>query len=330
MPLRSFLDAVKDTGSTARVIDFGTFSRQTARSGAGHYGVDGRRRGPRRGHRRVLQPAATGHRSRHRGPPVRRERPVDEQPPTLATSDNVNDQWTNWDSALDRANDDPGRAGRLRDRRRPDRHRPQPTGRRPFNPPRDHRRLQHLPGPASGPFGRSCRAGGEHDQEQPARILAVGVGAAVTQPASVERLVQIAGPQVVDRRGYRQYRRASTTSTSPWSRTSTTWPHCSRRVVTELCSPSLAVRKFVQTAESTELRPRRGLGRSRSTPTVIGRNVQMDPAGQRRRSRRRRSPPNRSERVRQLPVGAGPARPGLDASITEEVEDDFVARTGYL
>ena len=42
------------------------------------------------------------------GPPVRREWPPVEHWQLRQVLDNGNDQWTNWDSALDRAEDDPG------------------------------------------------------------------------------------------------------------------------------------------------------------------------------------------------------------------------------
>ncbi len=83
------------------------------------------------------------------------------------------------------------------------------------------------------------------------RILAVGVGAAVTQPASVQRLVRIAGPQVRSQTLISETLKASTTVDVAVVQDFADLKALLRGVVTELCSPSLAVRKFVQTADST-------------------------------------------------------------------------------
>ena len=87
--------------------------------------------------------------------------------------------------------------------------------------------------------------------------MAVGVGAAVTQPNSVTRLTQIAGPQVV-----REENLGTITSINQIDvaviEDFDDLAALLRKLVTELCSPSLTVRKFVQTAESTTYVPAPG------------------------------------------------------------------------
>ena len=102
-----FLDAVKDTGSTARVIDFGTFSRQTA----GPELVTTASMAPGGVHAEALasyynpKPPLT--------PPATAARQYDGSGSltnngNFGGQDNGNTQWTNWDSALDRADENPG------------------------------------------------------------------------------------------------------------------------------------------------------------------------------------------------------------------------------
>ena len=104
------------------------------------------------------------------------------------------------------------------------------------------------------------------------RIVAVGVGAAVTQPNSVTRLTQIAGPQVVTEENL-----GTVTSINQIDvavvEDFDDLAALLRRLVTELCSPSLTVRKFVQTADSTTYVPAPGWDIT-VEPTILG-----DPPG---------------------------------------------------
>jgi uncharacterized repeat protein (TIGR01451 family) len=252
-----FLDAVKDTGSTTRVIDFGTFSRVTAGAelvttdsmapGGVHANAIAAYYNPRP----PVTPPATGARQYDGSGSL-------SDPGNFGGVTNDN-QWTNWDSALDRADDNPGELVVFVTDGDPTAINLDQPG-DAFNPPGTTVAYNTFRGSGAGPsVDRAVAeanliktAGGGADA---ARILAVGVGAAVTQDASVERLTQIAGPQVV---------RDASTVTSLNQVDVAVVPDFDdlaallKRVVTELCSPSLAVRKFVQSAGSTNYVPAPG------------------------------------------------------------------------
>ena len=97
-------------------------------------------------------------------------------------------------------------------------------------------------------------------------------------------------------------------------------------VVTELCSPSLAIRKFVQTADSTNYIPGEDWAIT-VDPGVAGDFTWIQPDVRRYGPGDRR---HRSERLRQLPVGAGPTDQNSNAVITEELARRLRGRTRFL
>ncbi len=160
------------------------------------------------------------------------------------------------------------------------------------------------------------------DDQEPSgsRILAVGVGAAVTQPASVDRLERIAGPQVVTDEDIGDVDSINDVDVAVVQDFGDL-KALLRGVVTELCSPSLAVRKFVQTADSTNYvpgeglvdhgRPRGGLattdGSSRQARRLVPQTVDTNPNG-----------------FANFQWEPDPPNQNSNAVITEELEDDFV------
>ena len=261
-----FLDAVKDTGSRARVIDFGTFSRQTAPAVL----VTTASMAPGGVHAQALadyynpQPPVTA--------PATAARQYDGSGSLSSTAnfgalDNTNVQWTNWDSALDRAKGNPGALVVFVTDGDPTALNLDQAG-DAFNPPGTTVAFNTFRGSGTGPSvdraveeANAIKTGAGR-----ARILAVGVGAAVTQPASVQRLTQIAGPQVVrDASGVTSLNQIDVAVVPDFDDLAALL----KSVVTELCSPSLAIRKFVQTPDASGYQPAPGWDIT-VTPTVPG------------------------------------------------------------
>jgi uncharacterized repeat protein (TIGR01451 family) len=258
-----FLDALKNTGSTARVLDFGTVARQTApadlvttasmQPGGVHANAIKAYYNPQP----PIVPPTEAREYRGSGSITA---PGQWNPPNSTAV-----QYTNWDQALDRSNDvasnlvvfvtdgDPTAIdlNQPGDAFPPD---PLTVGYNTFR------------GDGTGPSVDRAVQEANLVKGTGARMLAVGVGAAVTQPASLGRLVQVSGPQVV---------RDASTITSLNQVDVAVVPDFEdladllRTVVTQLCSPSLTIRKFVQTAESTDYVPSAGWDMT-VEPTVAG------------------------------------------------------------
>jgi uncharacterized repeat protein (TIGR01451 family) len=258
----AFLDAVKDTGSTARVVDFGTVARQTAPADL----VTTQSMAPGGVHADAL--AAYYNPKPPVNPPNTYR--YDGSGSVLSASNfdlDFEDQWTNWDGALDlagrRASDlvlfvtdgnptaaDSDRAGD------------------PF----------FVPGqfPPNARFSLSSgsaqthaldRAIEEANQVKGAgtRILSIGVGDAFESSSAVTRLTRISGPNVAESADEFDIRTTDVTVVTDFDALA----QALRGVVTELCSPSLTIRKFVQTAESATYVPAPGWDIT-VTPTVSG------------------------------------------------------------
>jgi uncharacterized repeat protein (TIGR01451 family) len=98
-----------------------------------------------------------------------------------------------------------------------------------------------------------------------ARVLAVGVGAALQNSASVQRLTQVSGPNVVtDMADFN----ALTTDVA-LVRDFEDLADAVRTLVLDLCSPSLTIRKFAQSADNAAYEPAPGWDVT-VTPTVPG------------------------------------------------------------
>ena len=150
------------------------------------------------------------------------------------------------------------------------------------------------------------------------RMLAIGVGAALNNPQSQARLEAISGPQVVrdaDLPSVDSINDVDVALVQEFDELAAFL----RGVVSELCSPSLSIRKLAQTADSAAYSPAPGWDIT-VTPTRLGRHLRVDPARHRRGAdgtvrqpagpERRCSTDlrNRRRRARELPVGAGSVR----------------------
>ncbi len=251
----SFLDALADTGSTARVLQFASISEQLAAQNevtAASMQTGGLFRNainnyydpipPRPNNVNIYQYDGSG----------------DPQSANNFRLSNSSNQYTNWDQSL-------AQAGQAQ---------PKPielvvyvTDGDPtaydFNQPGD----PFDPGPppdvaistdrdqaAQTTLDRAVQEA-NRIKGSGSRMLAVGVGSAVTgNPASRSRLVQIAGPQVVDDAGLGAITSINQVDVA-LVRNFDRLAAFLRGVVNELCTPSLTVRKLAQTADSADYAP---------------------------------------------------------------------------
>jgi hypothetical protein len=265
----AFLDALADTGSTARVLQFASYSEQLAGQAevtTTSLLAGGAFRTALNRYYNPIPPRPSGtniYRYRGSGDPQLASRWE------LRNSDN---QYTNWDQSLDQAGQpqaepielivyvtdgdptaydfnqsgDPFDAG------------PPPdvgtnTNRGDANATTLDRAVQEA---------NQAKAAG-------ARILAVGVGNAVTgSTASVGRLVQIAGPQVIDDSDLGTIDSINDVDVA-LVRDFDALAQFLRSVVSELCSPSLSIRKVAQSADDAEYQPAEGWSIT-VDPTVDG------------------------------------------------------------
>ncbi len=262
-----FLTALKGTGSTARVIDFGSVARQTAPATL----VTGDTLAPGGALANALkayynpipplQPGVTGHAWNGR------------TPVTSASnySNSTAAQYTNWDQSLDLADAQHSDLVVYVTDGDPTAVDSDQPGDPFFVPGKDPPNVRVGMSNGAGLQLALDRAVEEANTLKGAgtRMLAVGVGSAVTQADSVARLTQIAGPQVV---------RDATTVSDLNQIDVAVVPDFNdlaallRKVVTALCSPSLTIRKLAQTGESTSYDPAPGWSMT-VNPTIVGGGV---------------------------------------------------------
>jgi uncharacterized repeat protein (TIGR01451 family) len=263
----TFLGALKNTGSTARVLDFGTVARQTAAPVL----VTDQSLATGGAHANALKayynpiPPITSPTSARRydgsGNPLNAA--------NYGSVSNSSNQYTNWDQSLDLAGATPAGATRsdlvvyITDG--------DPTA-FDFNQSGDpffpNGVAFSTDGSSEGRQVTLDRAVEEANQIKSAgtRMLAVGVGSAVTDDESVQRLVKIAGPKVVTNA-------AQITSLNAVDvavvKDFASLAAALRKIVTELCSPSLTIRKLAQTPDSPEYQPASGWNVT-VNPTILG------------------------------------------------------------
>jgi len=254
----AFLDALADTGSTARVLQFASVSEELAPQvevTQQSLAPSGVLRDAINGYYNPKPPRPNSvqiHRYDGRGNP---------QSSSNWNSRNGDNQYTNWDQSLDQAGEaqalptelilyvtdgdptaydfnqagDPFDAGP-----------PPDVG---TNTNRDQARATTLDRAVQE--ANQAKAGG-------ARILAVGVGSAVTgPPASVARLVDISGRQVVDDGDLDSITSINDVDVA-LVRDFDKLAQFLRGVVSELCSPSLSIRKLAQTPGDADYLPAPG------------------------------------------------------------------------
>jgi len=263
---KAFLDAVKDTGSTARVVDFGTVARQTAPADP----VTTASMAPGGVHANAL--ASYYNPKPPIAPPTTAARQYNGTGSISSTSsfgsiDNSQTQWTNWDQALARARTVPSSLIVFVTDGDPtafDLNQPGDA----FNPPGTTVAYNTFRGQGTGPSVDRAVVEANAAKTAGTRILAVGVGPAVGNPssASVDRLKQVSGPQVVtSTAGITSINQIDVALVAHYADLAALL----KQVVTELCSPSLTIRKFVQTADSTTYVPASGWSMT-VNPTVAG------------------------------------------------------------
>ncbi|WCO69099.1 hypothetical protein PO878_10215 [Iamia majanohamensis] len=249
----AFLDALADTSSTARVLDFGTVARETAPATL----VTSESVAPGGVHRQALdayyhpkpplQPGVTGHRYSGGDPQSESSYRTGSDP-----------QYTNWDQALDLAGDEPDElVVFLTDGEPTALDSDQPGD--PF-----HSAGQDPPDVRYGTDGSSAardltldRAVEEANAAKlgGARVLAVGAGSAFTSSDAVTRLKAVSGPQVAyDAQDITDLNSVDVALIEDFDELAVAL----RRVVTQLCSPSLTIRKLAQTPDDPAYQPAEG------------------------------------------------------------------------
>ena len=114
------------------------------------------------------------------------------------------------------------------------------------------------------------------------RVLAIGVGAALQNQANVTRLTQVSGPVVARTTAQFDIETTDVALIEDFEALADGM----RTLVLELCSPSLTIRKFAQTATSTVYAPAPGWDITVS-PTVPRRRLRVGSARRRQAPRRR-------------------------------------------
>ncbi len=264
----AFLDALADTGSTARVLQFASLSEQLApqtevtaaslQAGGVFRTALNRYYNPK-----PPRPSnVTIHRYDGNGNP---------QSPTNWRVENGSNQYTNWDASLAQAGQpqvlpielvlyitdgDPtafdfDQAGD------------------PFDPgpPPDVGMNTDRGDAAATTLDRAVQEANRL-KGAGARMLAVGVGAALNNPQSEARLTRIAGPQVVrdgDLAGVSSLNDIDVALVTSFDDLA----QFLRSVVNELCSPSLSIRKLAQSSDSADYLPAPDWD-IRVTPSVTG------------------------------------------------------------
>jgi uncharacterized repeat protein (TIGR01451 family) len=262
---QAFLDALKDTRSRARVTQFATVSAELAPSTL----VDGTSLGPGG----VLTNALAGYYNPipPRPPGVTFHQYKGSGTPFNANSWNAGSstQYTNWDQSLKQAGAQPSRlvvyvtdgdptAYDFRGSAAGD---PFPAGDVGYSTDSGQAAQVTIDRAVEAANGVKTKG---------ARMLAVGVGAALGSGASQQRLQQISGPQIV-----RDADLANITSLNQVDVALVTdfedLAAFLRSVVLQLCSPSLTIRKLAQSASSATYAPAQGWSIT-ATPTTTSGN----------------------------------------------------------
>src|SRR5262245_4687035 len=240
----AFLDALSNTGSTARVTQFATLSEQLAPSTV----VDDRSLGPGG----TLRNAIDGYYN------PRPQRPANVN--FINTSGTVNNaatnnQYTNWDGSLHQAAETtPDLVVYVTDGDPTAYDLDQPGDPGDPGPPPDVRY-----GTNSNETQTNDRAVREANRikTQGSRMLAVGVGSALNTPASQQRLTTISGPQIVRDAGLADIDSLNDVDVALVTKFSDLAAFL-RHVVLQLCSPSLTIQKLAQTPDSAAYDPAQG------------------------------------------------------------------------
>jgi hypothetical protein len=249
----AFLDSLRNTNSRARVTQFATVSGQLApltlvddaalqddgplgKAITGYYSP-----------RPPKPPGVTFHQYRGSGNP---------QSPSSWTT-GTSDQYTNWDQGLDHAGINPGELVVFVTDGDPTAYDFNQPG-DPFNPgPPPDVGYNTDRGEAAAPTLNRAVAEADQIKRDGARILAVGVGNALDNQASVNRLIAVSGPQVVRNQGLDNIDSLNDVDVALVTNFADLAAFL-RSVVLQLCSPSLTIRKLAQSATNSDYVPTAG------------------------------------------------------------------------
>jgi uncharacterized repeat protein (TIGR01451 family) len=251
----AFLDALADTGSTARVTQFGSVSEQLAPQAevtSTSLGAGGAFRDAINGYYDPIPPRPSGVTIRQY------DGGGDPQSSGNWRESNGSNQFTNWDQSLDQAGEPQSRPIELvvyvtdGDPTAFDFNQPGD----PFDagPPPDVGVQTNSGSAAQTTMDRAIQEANQI-KASGARMLAVGVGSAVTgNSSSRNRLIQIAGPQTVDDDGLDDVDSINEVDVA-LVRDFDTLAAFLRGVVNQLCTPSMAIRKLAQTPGDSDYTP---------------------------------------------------------------------------
>jgi hypothetical protein len=241
----AFLDALSNTGSTARVTQFATLTQQLAPSTV----VDDNTLGPGGALRDAID--------KYYNPRPQRPSNVN----FINTSGQVNNnesnnQYTNWDGSLNQAADTkPDLVVYVTDGDPTAYDLDKPGDPGDPGPPPDVRY-----GTSSTDTKTNDRAIEEANRikgPNGSRMLVVGVGNALSSQASVNRLIAISGPQVARDADLNKITSLNQVDVALVTKF-TDLAAFLRHVVLQLCSPSLTIQKLAQTAGSAAYAPAQG------------------------------------------------------------------------
>lgn len=264
----AFLTALKDTNSTARVVDFGTVARETAPPGAlvttdslAAGGVHREAIDKYYNPKPPLQPGVTAY--EFRGGDVN-------STSSYRAGSTSQTQYTNWDQALDQAGRQPADLIVFITDGDPTAVDSDQAGDPFYVVGKDPPNVRFNMSSGAAQTLALNRAVEEADAAKTSgsRILSVGVGNAVTgNTASINRLKAVSGPNVATTVDQFDLATTDVALVADFAELGAAL----RGVVTELCAPSFTVRKLAQTPGSIEFTPRRGWDIT-LTPTVAGGN----------------------------------------------------------
>lgn len=255
----AFLDGLADTGSTARVIQFATIAQQLAPRGLitadsiASGGVFGK----------AVDAYYNPIPPRPSNVEIKRYNGGSLTSSGSFTSSNGSTQYTNWQQVLDLTAQDPGKLVVFITDGDPTAYNFNRSG-DPFTPKDVAVGTDHNSTSLDETVDRAVQSANAV-KAKGARVLAVGVGNALQNQASVNRLIQVSGPEVA--RSVDEF--DVTTTDVALVQDFADLAAAVRALVLDLCSPSLTIRKFAQSAGDASYQPAPGWS-IQVTPTVPG------------------------------------------------------------
>ena len=255
----AFLDAFRDTGSSARVLQFATFSEELAE-------------------RTIVDSASLADGGALSNAVAGYYNPIPPRPSNAVihrfnggsitsqgsyTTSNSSNQYTNWQQVLGDTASDAGDYVIFITDGDPTAYDFDQAG-DPFPAPDVAVGTDRTTASSAETLDRAVTSANEVKSEG-ARVLALGVGEALQNTDSVERLTQVSGPNVVDDMADFDVETTDVALVRDFEELA----DAVRSLVLDLCSPSLTIRKLAQSAEDAAYLPAPGWDMT-VTPTVSG------------------------------------------------------------